>query len=1089
MKKRGILALLLACSFAFGSASMTACNVIDGSGTGTNQEQGDGTTVAVSGVSLNKPALSLKVGGNETLTATVSPDDATDRSVTWSSDNTAVADVDQTGKVTAKAAGTAHITVTTVSGSKTASCTVTVSENDPVVVHVTDVTLNKPSLTLTVGGSEKLTETVAPAGATNTNVSWSSSDSSVASVSDGVVTANKAGTAVITVTTEDGSHTAQCSVTVNPATAATVHVTGVTVSPTSANVNKGGQKQLTKTIAPANASNQNVTWSSGNTAVATVDQTGKVTAKAAGSATITVKTADGNFSASCVITVPEDAPEPVVDAKITYNYAGNECAAFEWADTNAANAKVEYKLASESSYTALSGDDKAYLVRQKDTATARVDLVGLKGGAVYDFKITTSAKEVLTAEDVTIHAHDRSGYAHFKYSSGVGGYKDDGTVKSNAKIIYLTEENKNNIDGKGTSIAEYLSSFKDKDTNSTPIVVRVIGTVGAATWNKLEENGGKELTPDKVVGINGEKLTDFYNIDRSTYNSSTKKYEGGTTTNIYQQSLIADGFNTLNYYPSVYGGKRCDELVGLSSRIKYDSSKDEFDSCWNDCSIQNVENVTIEGIGEDACIFQWGMTFKNCSSIEVRNIRFDDYTEDACSFEGSETSVSSLSEFKKGNIWLHHNTFEEGLNYWDVCNEQDKHDGDGSTDFKGLKNITISYNHYIETHKTGLIGGGDGHTTANVTFHHNYYESCNQRMPLGRQANMHMYNNYYSGSTMYSISLRAGAYAFIENCYFTEDTSKHYPLELKTGSNGTPAAKIVNCYIDETKIINGSGADYIYVGDDRYANLKSTDNKFVKNGFDTNSSVFYYDGVKSDVSVMFTAQETHDYVPSLAGVQKRDGDVTLGGAGNGNDYHQHTYSEDYTSAGVGGHYHMANCEHTTEHTALEPHVYDNAEDTTCNNCGFVRTVGGEAMTAFTVNGSSVSGVGTSDTLIETDIAIDDKGVMSLISGTTWKIYSNTYLQAIPAPDVDTEIITIDLTQYSGAVKLTVKARQASTSNTNRYYRIDGNGESLKSSGYGTSAGLTTAGASDEFTLQCGYKYTLITHGGLRFESFAFVPLD
>ncbi|MDE7084856.1 MAG: hypothetical protein K2O81_06385, partial [Clostridia bacterium] len=287
-------------------------------------------------------------------------------------------------------------------------------------------------------------------------------------------------------------------------------------------------------------------------------------------------------------------------------------------------------------------------------------------------------------------------------------------------------------------------------------------------------------------------------------------------------------------------------------------------------------------IGEDAEIFQWGFTFKTSSSIEVRNIHFDDYTEDGCSFEGSETSATSLSAFKTANIWLHHNTFDEGMNYWDVCAEQDKGDGDGSADFKGLKNITIAYNHYIKTHKTGLIGGSDSAATASVTFHHNYYEGCNQRMPLGRQANMHMYNNYYAASTLYSISLRAGAYAFIENCYFTEDADNHYPVELKSGSYGAPSAKIVNCTIDSGKVNdhNAVGADYLYIGTDRYATVNTTGQRFAKN-FDTDSSLFYYDGTKSDVAVMFTAEETKQYVPELAGVQKRGGNVNAGGNGSG----------------------------------------------------------------------------------------------------------------------------------------------------------------------------------------------------------------
>lgn len=172
------------------------------------------TTVSVTGVSLNKNTLSLDKGTSETLTATVAPSNATNKNVTWTSNNTTVATVDN-GVVTAKAAGTATITVKTEDGNKTASCTVTVAEAS--VISVTSVTLNKNTLSLEKGSSETLTATVMPSNATNKNVTWTSNNTDVATVNNGVVTAVAAGTATITVKTEDGNKTASCTVTVtNP---------------------------------------------------------------------------------------------------------------------------------------------------------------------------------------------------------------------------------------------------------------------------------------------------------------------------------------------------------------------------------------------------------------------------------------------------------------------------------------------------------------------------------------------------------------------------------------------------------------------------------------------------------------------------------------------------------------------------------------------------------------------------------------------------------------------------------------------------------------------------------------------------------
>ncbi|MEG3068946.1 MAG: Ig-like domain-containing protein [Syntrophaceticus schinkii] len=261
-----------------------------------------GTIVPVTGVSLDKTSLTLTTGKSGTLTATVAPANASNKAVTWASDNTSVATVDQNGKVTAVSAGTATITVTTVDGSKTATCTVTV-EDEIVTVPVTGVSLDKTSLTLTTGKSDTLTATVAPANASNKAVSWASSNTSVATVDqNGKVTAVSAGTATITVTTVDGSKTATCTVTVEDEIV-TVPVTGVSLDKTSLTLTTGKSDTLTATVAPANASNKAVSWASSNTSVATVDQNGKVTAVSAGTATITVTTVDGSKTATCSVTV------------------------------------------------------------------------------------------------------------------------------------------------------------------------------------------------------------------------------------------------------------------------------------------------------------------------------------------------------------------------------------------------------------------------------------------------------------------------------------------------------------------------------------------------------------------------------------------------------------------------------------------------------------------------------------------------------------------------------------------------------------------------------------------------------------------
>lgn len=168
--------------------------------------------LAISKIELNKASTTLRAGTTETLTATVTPENATD-AVVWSSSNKNVATVEN-GVVTAVAEGTATITAASASDATIkAECVVTVLAP----VAVTGVTLNKTATTLLVGWTETLTATVAPEDATNKAVVWTSSDKSVATVANGVVTAVAKGTADITVTTVDGNHQATCKVKVNPA--------------------------------------------------------------------------------------------------------------------------------------------------------------------------------------------------------------------------------------------------------------------------------------------------------------------------------------------------------------------------------------------------------------------------------------------------------------------------------------------------------------------------------------------------------------------------------------------------------------------------------------------------------------------------------------------------------------------------------------------------------------------------------------------------------------------------------------------------------------------------------------------------------
>ena len=166
----------------------------------------ENATIEVTKITLNKTSLNLVKGNSETLTATVYPSDASNKTLTWKSSNSNVATVSN-GKITAVAVGTATITATANNGQQ-ATCKVTV-ENP--TVDVTKVTLNKNSLNLVKGNSETLTATVYPSDASNKTLTWKSSNSNVATVSNGKITAVAVGTATITATANNGQK-ATCTV-------------------------------------------------------------------------------------------------------------------------------------------------------------------------------------------------------------------------------------------------------------------------------------------------------------------------------------------------------------------------------------------------------------------------------------------------------------------------------------------------------------------------------------------------------------------------------------------------------------------------------------------------------------------------------------------------------------------------------------------------------------------------------------------------------------------------------------------------------------------------------------------------------------
>ena len=282
-----------------GTAKIYAISTVDSSKKDYITVKVTSGTICVDSVTLNRSSVSLEKGDKLTLSATVCPTNASNKSISWSSTNPSVATVSG-GVVTAKARGWTYIFAEAQDGSgEYDSCYVNVTED----ILVTSVTVSPSSKTMNIGDSTYLYETVCPTNATNKCVKWSSNRTSVATVNPdtGLVIAQGTGTATITATATDGSEKyGECTITVNPPIA----VTGIEVCPTCLTMNVGDVECLCKEITPSNATNQTVTWCSSNENVATVGlYTGKVTAKKAGTTTITATTVDGEFTACCAVTV------------------------------------------------------------------------------------------------------------------------------------------------------------------------------------------------------------------------------------------------------------------------------------------------------------------------------------------------------------------------------------------------------------------------------------------------------------------------------------------------------------------------------------------------------------------------------------------------------------------------------------------------------------------------------------------------------------------------------------------------------------------------------------------------------------------
>ena len=430
---------------------------------------------------------------------------------------------------------------------------------------------------------------------------------------------------------------------------------------------------------------------------------------------------------------------------------------------------VSYSGASNGRFSA---DDLKYLVRDTDNGL-RVDILGLKAGN-YTVTITTSKGDI-TESNISVGTQDRSGYAHFNYTEGVGAYNDNGELKADAMILYVTDENKDTV------------SVTSKDGTTVSGIGNILNSAGQDVGDGKTSNGST------VTNTNSDILK--------------KLAEDGTPLVVRIVGNVTAPYGLTAYNTTDFGGLKGDN--GFMARMR--SGKD----------------ITIEGIGTNACINGWGLHFiceesapEFGKSFEVRNIAFRNVPEDAVGMEGVQANGVVTASVER--CWIHNNEFY--VPNIEKPAESDKKQGDGACDFKRGQYFTNSYNYYEGYHKTNLVGANDSNLQYNISFHHNYWKNCAARGPLARQANIHLYNNIYEHQTDVGQDSRANSYFFSEYNLF--ENCDDCTVIKSGGAIKSFNDSFVNCEHETTGTVVTSKTEAI-----------SNNNKYPD--FDTNASLSY----------------------------------------------------------------------------------------------------------------------------------------------------------------------------------------------------------------------------------------------------------
>ena len=567
-------------------------------GTGTTNVCTVTVTADVTGVDIPASAI---VGVRETrkLSVKVSPNYASNKNVTWKSNDTSVVDVASDGTLTGKKVGTATVVCTSVSGGFSDVCEVSV------VIPETAVAVTPQSKTVEAGTMFGLTATVLPTTATLRDVKWTSSNEKVATVdSNGIVTAVAGGKCKITATTGYKGYTASCDLTV------TQRAAGVTVEPDAIEIYKTQKYTLKASVLPSTATNKAVTWESSNTAVAVVSSAGVVTGVSNGTAIVTVKTVDGNYSAQCTVVVSDKISVTGIrlsEKSITVNKNQVYVLDATVSPTNASNKKIIWKSNAPSIATV----DQNGVVRGIANGTAVITASTQDGG--YEAKCTVIVSQTVTGVTLnSVSARIKIGMSYTLKANIVPADAQNKSVKWESSNPAVASVNANGVvtgrkAGTATIICTTVEGGKTAYCNIT--VYTAVTGIRINSRKVTVAKGNRTIVTATVLPETAD--------DREyTWSSKDESIATVSSSGQVTGKKIGTTIITATSHEGKYKANCIVEVVQLATSVTLSLSSITLDS-----GVSKVIEATIKPSNASNKTVKWSSSNKNIASVSSKTDR------------------------------------------------------------------------------------------------------------------------------------------------------------------------------------------------------------------------------------------------------------------------------------------------------------------------------------------------------------------------------------------------------------------------------------------------------------------------------------